>query len=188
MYVPRIPDDTSNDMSLKIQRIIQTAKRCFFRLRKYLRSSHLSRELKFTIQKTLIRPGLLYGSETWVLTKREENQFLVFERKILRTKCSPKIENGVYRRRYNHEFDKKFNSTNALNITKTSRLRYAGHMIRRPKDLPQKALFRAKPNRRRNEGRLKSRWADGANSDSLALGARDWRAVLKTGMNACMKA
>jgi hypothetical protein len=71
---------------------------------------------------------------------------LVFERKVLRTICGPKIKNGVYRRRYNHELDKEFNSTNALNVTRTSRLRYAGHTIRRPEDLPQKALFSAKPN------------------------------------------
>jgi hypothetical protein len=53
---------------------------------------------------------------------------------------------GVYRRRYNHELDKEFDSPNALNFTKTSKLRYACHMIRRPEDLPQKAQFRAKPN------------------------------------------
>jgi hypothetical protein len=70
------------------------------------------------------------------LTKREENQLLVFERKILRTICGPKIENCVYRRRYNHELDKDFDSPNALNVTKTSRLRYTGHMIRRLEDLP----------------------------------------------------
>jgi hypothetical protein len=29
--------------------------------------------------------------QTWVLTKREENQLLVFERKVLRTICGPKI-------------------------------------------------------------------------------------------------
>jgi hypothetical protein len=46
----------------------------------------------------LISLVLLYGSEMWVLTKREENQLLVFERKALRTICDPKIENGVYRR------------------------------------------------------------------------------------------
>jgi hypothetical protein len=120
----------------------------------------------------LIRPVLLYGSETRVLTIREKNQLLVFERKVLRTICCPKIENGVYRRRYNHELDKELNSPNAPNFTKTSRLRYAGHMIRRPEDLPQKVLFRAKPNGRRNQGRPKS--IDGVNSDSLALEARDW--------------
>jgi hypothetical protein len=46
----------------------------------------------------------------------------------------PKIENGVH----NHELDKEFDSLNALNVTKTSRLRYAGHMIKRAEDLPQK--------------------------------------------------
>jgi hypothetical protein len=75
----------TNDVSLEIQRKIQTTNRCFFGLRIHLQSSHLSRETKFTIHKTLIRPVLLYGSETWVLTKREENQLLVFERKVLRT-------------------------------------------------------------------------------------------------------
>jgi hypothetical protein len=58
--------------------------------------------------------------------------------------CGPKIENGVYRRRYNHKLDKEFNSPNALNVWKTSRLRYAGHMIRRLEDLTQK--FYSEPN------------------------------------------
>jgi hypothetical protein len=46
--------------------------------------------------------------------------------------CGPKIENGVYRKRYNHELDKKFDSPNPLNVTKTSRLRYAVHKIEDP--------------------------------------------------------
>jgi hypothetical protein len=54
----------TNDVSLEIQRRIQTANRCFFGLRKHLKSSHLSWQTKFTIHKTLIRPVLLYGSKT----------------------------------------------------------------------------------------------------------------------------
>jgi hypothetical protein len=116
---------------------------------------------------------------------------LVFERKVLRTICGPKIENGVYRRRYNHELDKVFNSPYALNVTKTSRLRYAGHMIRRPEELPQRALFRAKPKGKRNQGRPKSWWAEEVNSDSLALGVRgalcsrhaDMKISSSTGLN-----
>jgi hypothetical protein len=104
------------------------------------------------------------------LTKREENQLLVFERKVCRTICGPKIENGVYRKRYNHELDIEFDSPNELNVTKTSKLRY---MIRRPEDLPQKSLFRAKPNGRINQGKPKFRWADGVISDRLAVGVRD---------------
>jgi hypothetical protein len=54
--------------------------------------------------------------------QREENQLLVFERKVFRTICGPKIENGVY--------------------------------MRRPEDLPQKALFRhSEPNQRKEQSR-----------------------------------
>jgi hypothetical protein len=79
-----------------------------------------------------------------VLTKKEENQLLVFERKVLRKISGLKIENGVYRRSDNHKLDKELDSPNGLNFTKTCRLRYAGHMIRRTEKLLQKALFRAK--------------------------------------------
>jgi hypothetical protein len=44
----------TNDVSLEIQRRIQTANRCFG-LRKHFQSSHLSRQTNFTIHKTLIR-------------------------------------------------------------------------------------------------------------------------------------
>jgi hypothetical protein len=60
----------TNDVSLEIQRRSQTANRCFFRLPKHLQSSHLSRQTKFTIHKTFIRPVLLYGSQPWVLPKK----------------------------------------------------------------------------------------------------------------------
>jgi hypothetical protein len=124
----------TNDVSLKIRRKIQTANRCFFGLRKHLQSSHLSRQKNFTI---------LYCSKTWVLTKRAEKQLLLFERKILRTICGPKIENGVYRRRYNHELEREFDSPNVLNVTKTNRLRYAGQKNRRH---TTKSSFQSVPN------------------------------------------
>jgi hypothetical protein len=77
-----------------------------------------------------------------MLTKKEENQLLAFETKVLRTSiCCPKFENSVYRRRYNHKLGEESDSPNALNVTKTSRFCYASHLIRRPEDLPEKALF-----------------------------------------------
>jgi hypothetical protein len=63
----------TNDVSLEIQRRIQTANMCFFGLRKHLQSSNLSRQ---TQDLDLHSPVL------WQLN----------------------VE--VYRRRYNHEFDK----------------------------------------------------------------------------------
>jgi hypothetical protein len=83
----------------------------------------------------LPNPVLLYSSETWVLTNREENRLLVLERKVLCTIFGLKIVDGVYRSRYNFKFDREFNSRNVIGLVKSNRLRYAGHMIRGVKDL-----------------------------------------------------
>jgi hypothetical protein len=84
-----------------------------------------------------------------VLTKREENQLLVFERKVFQTICGPKTENGVYKKMYNRKPDKEFT---------------------RPEELY------SEPNSM--EGEIKEDQnpggADGVNSNSLALGVRDW--------------
>jgi hypothetical protein len=140
-----------NDVGLEIQRRTQTANICFCDMRKHLQSSHLARHTKLTIYKTLIHPVLLYGIETWLLRKRK---------------------NGLYMSRYNFELDREFKSPNVMGIVKNNKLRFAAHMIR--EDLLQRALFRAMPEDRRNQGRPKSRWANVVNKDSRALGARDW--------------
>jgi hypothetical protein len=78
----------------------------------------------------------------------------------VRTLCGPKQENDGYRRTYNFELEREFNNPCVINIVKTNRLRYAGPMIKRPEDLPQKVIFLARP-----QGRPKFRWADEVNSD-----------------------
>jgi hypothetical protein len=99
----------------------------------------------------------MYGSETCVLTRREEKQLLVFERKVFRSICGRKVENGVFRRRYNFELEREFNRPCVVNVVKTNRLQYAGHMIRMPEDLPQKAFFIARPQGTRKQGKPRSR-------------------------------
>jgi hypothetical protein len=101
----------------------------------------------------LTRPVQLYGIETWVLTKREENRLLDFEGKVLRTIYGPKTVDGVYRNRYNFELDREFNSPNVICVVQS----YAGHMIKGAEDLPQIALYRAVLEGRRNQERPKSR-------------------------------
>jgi hypothetical protein len=79
--------------------------------------------------------------------KREENRLLVFQREVLRTIYGNTIE------MYNFELNREFNSSNIIGFVKSNRLRYAVHMIRVAEDLPQRALCRAVPEGRRNQGR-----------------------------------
>jgi hypothetical protein len=44
----------------------------------------LSKNIKVLIHKSIILPVVLYGSETWSLTLREEHRLRVFENRVLR--------------------------------------------------------------------------------------------------------
>jgi hypothetical protein len=88
---------------------------------------------------------------------------------------NPKIENGVYRRRYNQEKVKSLtaDSPNALNVTKTSRFRYAGHIIKRLEDLPLNLY--SEPNPMKEKSRKTEIQVDGWGEQRLPCPrARDW--------------
>ena len=63
---------------------------CYHSVQNLLSSSLLSKNLKIKIYRTIILPVVLYGSETWSLTKREEHRLTVFEKRVLRRICGPK--------------------------------------------------------------------------------------------------
>ena len=63
-----------NDTSSEIRRRIICGSRAYYGLHKTLRSRKLHPRTKCTMYKTLIRPVVLYGHETW--TMLEEDLFL----------------------------------------------------------------------------------------------------------------
>jgi hypothetical protein len=71
----------NNNVCLEIKKDSDCKKMILWTAQK-IAVGHLSSPTKFIIYKTLIRPVSLYGSETWVLTRREEKQLFVFKRRI----------------------------------------------------------------------------------------------------------
>jgi len=51
--------------------------------------------------KTLIRSVVIYGVETWMMTKKEEQAVLIFERKIFKRMYGPEYEDGEWKSRMN---------------------------------------------------------------------------------------
>jgi hypothetical protein len=86
----------SNDISVnkEIQRRILAGSRIYFAAISLFRNRLLSRATKIRLCKTLIRPVVTYGAETWTMTKKEEQAVLIFEKKIFRRIYGPKYEDG----------------------------------------------------------------------------------------------
>jgi hypothetical protein len=60
-----------------------------------LKCKIIKRAVKMQIYKMLIRPVVTYGSETWTLTKSDENLLRIFERKIQRKLYGPIQEGDI---------------------------------------------------------------------------------------------
>jgi len=73
--------------------------------RQLVNSSLMSRNSKLQIYRTLVRPVVTCGSESWTLTMEEERPLAVFERKILRKIYGPVKENKLWRIRRNDELE-----------------------------------------------------------------------------------
>jgi hypothetical protein len=93
--------------------------------------SHIKKNLKTKIYKTVILPVVLYGCETWSLTLREEHRLRVCENRVLRRIFGPKREeDGSWRKLHNDEFHSLYSSPNIIRVIKSRRIRWAGHVAR----------------------------------------------------------
>jgi hypothetical protein len=167
--------NSDNDISLEIKRRIQLGNKTYFGLSKLMRSRTISRRLKCTLYKTLIRPVVTYGSETWCMTVEHERQLACFERKILRKIYGPVQDNNIWRIRYNHELKALYGEPDIVRFIKIGRLRWAGHVTRMDDGRVPSRLLNATPEGRRTQGGQRKRWLDAVNRDARLLGIADWR-------------
>ena len=119
-----------NDNKTEIRKRIMLANKCFYGLRTRFKSHIISRKTKMLLYKVLIRPVVTYASETWVLTKEDENALSRFERKILRSIFGAINDRGQWRRRYNSELYELYKEPDLVKYIKINRLRWAGHVQR----------------------------------------------------------
>ena len=96
-----------NNRSVEVKAGLTMANRAYYGLQNHMKSRIISRNTKTLLYKTLIRPVLRYGAETWV-SKQDEHRLSIFERKILRIIYGPVMDRERWRIRTNH------NSTNCV--------------------------------------------------------------------------
>ncbi|GKC84823.1 kinetochore protein NDC80 [Tanacetum coccineum] len=93
-------------------------------------------KLKGKFYRVAVRPAMLYGLECWPITKALANRVEVAELRMLRWTCGKTlldmIPNGVYRAQLEVE--------TIINKMREGRLRWFGHVRRRPQSAPSRRL------------------------------------------------
>lgn len=168
------------DTTVAIQDRIQSANRTWFLHLNLFKSSLLSKKLKLSLYRTLIRPVLTYGCEIWTLKTSDINQLHCFERRILRKIFGPiEVDQGVYRSRYNHELEILNENQTIIRFIKAQRLRWFGHVLRMDDNTTVKKAFDQQPEGKRKRGHPRKRWKDDIMEDLKTIGVKNYKEKAK---------
>jgi hypothetical protein len=88
-----------------------------------LKSRAVARNTEVRVYRTIIRPVVTYGSETWCLTAKHERSLRTWERKVLRKIYVPVYDNGNWRIRTNKELMALYQELDIVAEIKKARLR-----------------------------------------------------------------
>jgi len=154
--------------------------RTYFAAISLFRNRLLSRATKIRLYKTLIRPVVTYGAETWTITKKEEQALLVFERKIFRRIYGPKYKDGEWKSRTNRELEELSKGENTVEWIKGQRISWLDHLERLEENWMPKKIFTQELEGTRQRGGPRKGWREEVllERDLQVLGVRRWRELV----------
>ena len=121
-------------------------------IRKHLKKAHTDTQMKF--YKVVVRPSLLYGSETWVTTKRDktclEAAEMCFLRSVMGYTRLDKIRSEVIR--------KELEISGIQDVRLKYKQKWINHLERMDSTRLPKHALNYKPRGRRDHGRPRKRW------------------------------
>jgi hypothetical protein len=105
----------------------------------------------------------------------------MFENRVLRRIFGPKTDEvtGELRKLHNEELNNLYSSPNIVQMTKSIRMRWAGHVARMGEGRGVYRVFVEKPEGKRPLGRHWHRWEDNIRTDlrEVGCGCVDWMAL-----------
>ena len=121
-----------------------------------LKERKIPKDVKACMYTTILRPVLLYGSETWILTKKLKSRIQATEMRVLR------LIHGVTKRDRirNENIRSTLSVESILTIIERNQLRWYGHVLRMPDARDTKRMYDWKPRKKRPIGRPRKRWED----------------------------
>jgi hypothetical protein len=151
----------------EIKRRLAMAGAVFNRLQEKIFKRHdIVLEVKMRIFNTCVIPVLIYGSESWSITKTMEKRLDAAENKWLRRIMRIKYTRHIT----NEEIREKTKQVMLSKRIQKVRMKWAGHMLRMPNSRNPKKIFEYKPEGKRERGRPRRRWIDNLDDDLKMAG------------------
>jgi hypothetical protein len=132
----------------------------------------ISQSIKIRLYRTVIRPAVTYGAETWILANKTEKMLMTWERKILRKIYGPTKEKGQWRIKTNLELTTKYKSKDIVTVIKIRRLAWLGHVTGMNVTRAVKKIFEGKLEGRRRRSRPRLRCINDVEDDLRKLGVK----------------
>ena len=161
--------EETGGMTTEISQRVSSAWRNWKRCSGVLCDRRMPVKLKGKVYKTVVRPALLYGAETWATTRGQEARLEVNEMRMLRWMC------GVTRR------DKIRNdhirgTTRVVQASKKiteKRLKWYGHVSRMKDEHVVRRMLDVEIPGKRRRGRPNLRWKDACKRDMTEVGLKE---------------
>lgn len=144
----------NNGVLIDVDKRINKARSTFARLNKIWRTSTLTTYTKIKVFKAMVKPVLLYGAESWTITKTIENKLQVFINRCLRRIFKiwwPEVISNreLWARAEEEEIGKQI---------RKRKFGWLGHTLRKSENEIPKKVLHWNPQGKRKQGRPKETW------------------------------
>ncbi len=149
---PAVPKRFSKEISKRIS----SAWNAFRKAKHLLSARRVSMDLKRRYFHQCVVPAMLYGCETWALTKEEENRLEIAERRMERRILNIRLED----KKPNDWIRMKTGFDSVVHLARRRKFTYLPKLLQLPDDRWNKILTLWKPRSKRPVGRPPTRWID----------------------------
>ena len=161
--------EETGGMATEITQRVSEAWRNWKRCSGVLCDRRMPVKLKGKVYKTVVRPALLYGAETWATTRGQEARLEVNKMRMLRWMC------GVTRRD-NIRNEHIIGTTRVVQASKKmteKRLKWYGHVRRMKEEHIVRRMLDVDIPGKRRRGRPSLRWKDACKRDMTQAGLKE---------------
>ena len=164
---------TDGGSTADLKKRIALASAAYKRLGKIWQATDIGRKTKVSLFKSLVLSVLLYGCETWKLTKGEEKKLDVFQTKCLRR---------IFKIRWQQHVPNKAvlemaNTGNISDAVRRRRWQWIGHVLRKDRSSDCAVALGWTPEGRRKRGRPKTTWRRMVEGERHSAGWTTWNAA-----------